>query len=267
MPAEAGVLGKANGMAFWEHTAELGKRLKIGFLTLIVSTVAAMLFPANVSFFSDPVHSYEPLVAVVLRIVREHSLPPGVRLVGLDIVSPIEIYLIAAFCFGFAIAAPVFAYEIFKFVDPALCPNERADVYPFFAAFLGLFAGGLTFGYFFLVPYGLSALLPFFSLVGAETLISVSEFYQFVFFLTLMTGLAFTFPVFLVLLVKYGIIGTRMLTKNRKYVYFGLLVAVFLITPGEGGLANFLLLSVMIVFLEIGLLVGKRYEKKGKDTH
>jgi sec-independent protein translocase protein TatC len=251
-------------MTFWGHTAELGQRLKIGIFVLVVSTVVAMVFPANLAVLKDPMQFYEPLIAVVLRAVRQQVLPSDIRLIGLELVSPIEIYLIASVFFGFVVTAPVFAFQIFRFIDPALRPNERADVYPFFAAFVGLFVGGLAFGYLFLVPYGLSALLPFFSFVGAEMVVSVGEFYQFIFFLTLMTGLAFTFPVFLVLLVKYGIMGTRALTKNRKYVYVGLLAVVFVVTPGEGGLANLFLFVTMIALLEIGLLVARRFEKKGE---
>ena len=264
MPDGLGELSKEKYMTFWEHTAELGQRLKIGIFSLVASTVVALLLPANASFFSDPIHFYEPLMAVVLRAVRKQVLPSDIHLIGLEFVSPIEIYLIASVFFGFAVAAPVFAFQIFRFIDPALRPNERADVYPFFAAFVGLFGGGLAFGYLFLVPYGLSALLPFFSFVGAEMVVSVGEFYQFVFFLTLMTGLVFTFPVFLVLLVKYGIMGTHSLTKNRKYVYVGLLVVVFIVTPGEGGLANLFLFAIMIALLEIGLLIARRFEKKGE---
>lgn len=251
-------------MTFWEHTKELGGRLKVVLYTLIISTIAMMALPANVSFFSNPFSFYEPLVGVVLRAVRAQVLPSGVKLMGMEFVAPLELYLVASFFFGLAITAPVFAYEIFRFIDPALHPHERRDVYPFLASFLVLFVVGLTFGYMFLVPYGMAALLPFFQIVGAELYISVADFYYFVFFLTLLTGLAFTFPIFLVLLVKYGIIGTKTLTKNRKYVYFGLLVLVFLITPGEGGLANFMLMAVMSVLLEIGILFARRYEKKGE---
>ena len=251
-------------MTFWEHTAELFRRLKVALFTLVISTIAMMALPANISFFSNPFSFYEPLVAVILRAIREQALPPSVKLIGVEFVAPIELYLVASFFFGLAITAPVFAYEIFRFIDPALSPHERRGVYPFLAYFLVLFVVGLTFGYMFLVPYGIAALLPFFQIVGAELYVSVADFYYFVFFLTLLTGLAFTFPIFLVLFVKYGIIGTKTLTKNRKYVYFGLLALVFLITPGEGGLANFMLFAVMIVLLEIGILFARRYEKKGE---
>jgi sec-independent protein translocase protein TatC len=251
-------------MTFWEHTGELVKRLKVALFTLVISTVAMMVLPSNISFFSDPFSFYEPLVAVVLRAIRAQVLPPGVKLMGIEFVAPLELYLIASFFFGLAITAPVLAYEIFRFIDPALYPNERRAVYPFLASFLVLFVVGLIFGYLVLAPYGIAALLPFFQIVGAELYISVSDFYYFVFFLTLLTGVAFTFPIFLVLFVKFGIIGTKTLTKNRKYVYVGLLVLVFLITPGEGGLANFMLMAVMVVLLEVGILFARRYEKKGE---
>jgi sec-independent protein translocase protein TatC len=251
-------------MTFWEHTEELIRRLKIVLYTLVISTVVMMVLPANPSFISNPLGYYEPLVAVVLRTIRERALPQGVKLIGLEFVAPIELYLIASFFFGVAITAPVLAYEIFKFIDPALYPHERRDIYPFLTSFLVLFVSGLILGYMILVPYGLAALLPFFQIAGAEPYISVSSFYYFVFFLTLMTGLVSTFPVFLVLFAKYGIIETKMLTKNRKYVYVGLMILVFLITPGEGGLANFMLLAVMVALFEAGIFFAKRYEKKGE---
>jgi threonine dehydrogenase-like Zn-dependent dehydrogenase len=47
--------------------------------------------------------------------------------------------------------------------------------------------------------------------------------------ITILTGAMFTFPAFFVLLVKYGIIGTQMLTKNRKYLYIGLFIIINII--------------------------------------
>jgi sec-independent protein translocase protein TatC len=115
----------------------------------------------------------------------------------------------------------------------------------------------------FLTPYLMQAMVVFFPLLGAEKVISVMDFYTLVLLTTLATGIIFTFPVFLVLLVKYGVISTNIITKNRKYVYAGLLIICMLITPGEGGIANFMLFVPMAILLEGGLLFAKRYEKKG----
>jgi len=256
-------------MSFWEHTEELLRRLKVAFYTLVISTAVMLVFPANLSsLFSNPsdfFEYYEPLVSVVLRVVREQALPEGVRLIGVELTSPIELYFLASFVMGVAISAPVFAYEIFKFIDPALYPHERREIFPFMLAFLGLLVAGMIFGYVVVVPFGISALLPFFSITGAEFFISVADFYYLVFFLTLVTGLVFTFPVFLVILVKYRIVGTATFTKRRKYVYLALLIIVFAITPGSSPSANFILFVAMIILFEAGVFFAKRYEKEAGE--
>lgn len=253
-------------MTFWEHTEELAKRLKLPLYILIISTVVIMVFPANfTSFFGQPFkffQYYEPLVSVALKVIREQALPQGVKLIGVELTSPIELYFLASFFLGIAITAPVFAYEIFRFIDPALYPHERRDIYPFMLAFLVLLIAGMFFGYTILVPFGISALLPFFSITGAELLISVTDFYYFVFFLTIVTGLAFTFPVFLVILVKYGVIGTDTFTERRKYIYLGLLIIVLIITPGSSPASNFMLFAAMILLFEGGIFFAKRYERE-----
>ena len=259
-------LSKERDMTFWEYTEELAKRLKVAFYTLIISTAIIMVLPANITpLFSDPLvffEYYEPLVAVILRIVREQALPEGVKLIGLEFASPIELYFVASLFFGLATSAPVFAYEIFKFIDPALYPHERREIYPFMFAFMALFISGMIFSYMILVPFGISALLPFFSITGAELLVSVTDFYYFVFFLTIVAGLAFTFPVFLVILVKYRIISTDLFANRRKYVYLALMIIVFIITPGASPASNFILFAVMIILFEGGIFFAKRYEKE-----
>lgn len=249
-------------MSFWDHTEELARRLKVVIYMLAISTVAAMVFPANMSFLNNPFEFYEPLIAVILRTMKDQVLPPEVRLIGLEFVAPIELYVMASFVFGLAITFPVFAYEVFRFVDPALYPHERRDIYPFLSSFLTLFILGLVFGYFVLTPSVIRATIPFFSAVGAEPTISIMDFYMLLFSTTLITGLTFTFPVFLVLLVKYGVMETSVLRNNRRYLYAAMFIFVCILTP-DGALANFLLFFPMVALLEGGILVARRYEKRG----
>ncbi|MEM0008352.1 MAG: twin-arginine translocase subunit TatC [Candidatus Bathyarchaeia archaeon] len=250
-------------MSFWDHTKELIRRLKVVLYTLVISTVLMMVLPSNFSFFSNPFEFYEPLVAVILKFVREQALPQGVKLIGLEFVAPIELYFVASFILGLAISAPVLAYEIFRFIDPALYPHERRDVYPFMSAFLLLFVIGIVFGYEVLTPVLMRATIPFFTVVGAEPIISVMDFYTIVFVTTIVTGACFTFPVFIVLLAKYGIMGTQTLRKRRVYLYLALFVITALITPDGGPIADLLLFIPMLVLVELGILFARRYEKKG----
>lgn len=264
MQKDAAGSSKEKQMTFWEHTEELARTLKSAIYTFVAATIIAMVLPADLSFLSDPMGSFRPLIGVVLIAIRNQVLPPDVVVIGGGITDPIELYAIASIVFGFAVAVPVFAYKVYRFIDPALYSHERNDVYPFMGSFMSLFIFGLIFGYLVITPYIISALLMFFPMVGAEPIININDFYFNVFTSTLLTGAIFTFPVFLVLLVRYGIIKTSLLTKNRKYVYAALLILVFIITPGEGGIANFLLFFPLIILLEGGILVAKRYEKQGK---
>jgi len=265
MPENTKETPKDRPLSVWEHMDELARRLKIVLYALVISTVAMMILPANPSFLRNPLQFYDPLVAVILRSIREQALPPNVELIGLELTAPIQLYVIASFIFGLAITIPVFAYEVYRFIDPALLPNERGNVYPFIVAVSFLFVIGALFGYRVLTYYLIWGMFPFFSAVGAELVISVMDFYNLLFIITLVTGLTFTFPVFFVLLVKYGIVSTGIFTRNRTYLYAGLFILTMILTP-DGGfpLGNLMMWAPMVLLMEIGIFFARRYEKKGE---
>jgi len=248
-------------MPFWDHLSELAKRVKVIFYVLIVSTVLFMALPADLSFLANPLEFYDPLVALFLRQIRAQVLPPEVKLIGYELTAPMELYLIGSFIFGFVVTIPVVAYEIYRFIDPALYPSERRAVYPFVLSFTALFLAGAAFGFVVVMPLTLWALFRFFPAVGAEQIISIMDFYNMVFVSTVLCGLAFTWPVFFVLLVKFGLVGTSMISKNRKYVYAGLFIGIMFITTDGGPLVDGMLLLPMIVLTETALYFGRRIEK------
>lgn len=248
-------------MPFWDHVNELAKRLKVVLYVLIFSTVLFMVLPSNLVSVGNPFEFYDPLVALVLRQIRALVLPPDVTLIGYELTAPMELYLIASFVFGFAVTIPVVGYEIYRFVDPALYPHERAAVYPFVLSFTALFVLGAAFGFMVIMPLTIWALFRFFTVVGAEQVISIMDFYNMVFVSTIFCGLTFTWPVFFVLLVRFGVVGTSMISKNRKYVYPGLFIVIMFITTDGGPLVDLMLLLPMVLLTEGAIFFGRRYEK------
>ena len=253
-------------MPFWDHVSELAKRLKVILYVLIVSTILFMALPSNLSFLSNPLQFYDPLVALILRQIRAQMLPPNVMLIGYELTVPMELYLIASFIMGFGVSIPVLAYEIYRFIDPALYPHERKAIYPFVLSFTALFVIGATFGYDILTPFMIWALFPFFTAVGAERIISIMDFYNMVFVSTLMSGLIFTWPVFFVLLVRFGVLRTSMISSNRKYVYAAMYIITAFGTPDGGPLADLMLFIPMVVLTETAVYFGRRYEKSRPMT-
>ena len=104
------------------------------------------------------------------------------------------------------------------------------------------------------------ALLPFYVVVGAEAIMSIMDFYNMVFIITLLSGFSFTTPLFFVLLVKYNILSTSIVTKNRMYIYGGIYLVCACITP-DGGPGSMIMVMPLVLLTELGVLVAKRYEK------
>jgi len=250
---------------FISHLTELASRLKIILYSLLVTTTIFMVIPANAEFLREPFAFYNPLIGLVLKQVTRDVLPSGVILIAGEFTAPIEIYLIASLLMGIVTSAPVIGYEIYRYVDPALYPEERKAVYPFVISFTALFIVGSLFGYKILAPFMLWAMIPFFTLTGAAPIIHVMDFYSLVFITTLTSGFSFTMPVFFVLLVKFGIIKTSYVTTRRKYIYAALYIITAIITPDGGPIADIALFVPMAILLEVAVFFGRRIEGKRRE--
>jgi sec-independent protein translocase protein TatC len=245
---------------FWGHFAELAKRLKVVIYTFIIATIVMLVLPGKTDFFVMT-GDYQPLMSVFLRTIREMTLPQDVQLIAIDMADPIMLYFFAALVFSIGITMPVLAYEIYKFVDPALYKHEKKAIYPFVAVVSVLFIIGALFGFFVLFPAFVFSMFPFFTAVGAEMIFSIMNFYNMLFFTIIIGGVIFTIPAFFVLLVKFGVIHTNMFSQKRKYVYLGIVVLAMLITPGATPQGNLFLSIALIALFEISMFAGKRYER------
>ena len=83
-----------------------------------------------------------------------------------------------------------------------------------------------------------------------------------IFFTVLISGVLFTIPAFFVVLVKFGIIHTKTITKQRKYIYAGLAIAAMVISPGASPIGDLYLFIALLALVEVSVFVGKRYEGK-----
>jgi sec-independent protein translocase protein TatC len=222
--------------------------------------IVMLVLPANSDFFALT-SNYQPLVSLFLNYIRTLILPPDVKLFTSAFSDAITLYVYAAILFAVIISLPVFAYEVFKFIEPALYAKEKKALYPFIASVTALFIGGALVGFYFLSPIFVSSMLAFYTTVGAEMLVPIMDFYSVLLFTILISGLIFTLPVFFVLFVKFGVINTRIFTKNRKYVYAGLVIVSLLISPGATPQGDLFLFIILAVLFEVSILVGKYFER------
>lgn len=250
--------------SFWGHVNELAKRMKPVLINFLAATFLMLLLPANADFLATT-NNYQPLVSVFLNTARNYVLPVNVKLYAIQISDPITLYAVAAVLFGAAFTVPLFSYELYKFVDPALFDNERKSVYPFVTIVSGLFVAGCLFGFFFLFPAFINSMFPFFSAVGAELMFSIMDFYNLLFFTIIISGFIFTIPPFFVMLVKFNIIKPSMFRNKRKWIYLGMGVAALFISPGATPQGDLVLFLALAGLFEASMLAARRYESNNSS--
>ena len=143
-------------------------------------------------------------------------LPPDAKLFANSMSDPITLYVYAALVFAIGITLPIFAYEAYKFIDPALYQHERKAIFPFVSIVTALFAVGTVFGFFFLAPSFIQGFFPFYDAVNAVKMFPITDFYNTIFFTIIISGVLFTFPAFFVLLVKFGDITYKNNHQTKK---------------------------------------------------
>ena len=249
----------ADSLSIREHLNELKNRVKVVFLSYAGLLAIFLLAPANPYSFLSLTGTYVPFVSFFLSRVRLDLLPPGWELIPGGITSPLEVYLIASAILAAVFNAPIFAYEVMKFVTPALTENEKGFLYPFVASSTGLFVVGVLFGYFFLAKFLFIAIAPFFVTAQVtQPLINVADFFSIVFLTIGMSGLAFTSPVYVFALIRFRIISPSTFRRNRVIIWFVVYVATAIVTPDGGPILDLILFIPIIALLEVAVWLGGR---------
>lgn len=247
-------------MGLWDHLRELKGRLKMIIIAYAASLVFWLIIPAGdfdpAALFTG---MYRPMISIVLN--NAQGLTGGkMRIIAGAMTAPLEIYFLASAVMALITASPVVAYEIYKFVDPALRPGEKNTLSKFMMAFVALFVGGAAIGYFVLMPAIIRFMTYFANVVGAEPIITAGDYYGMVFMGVGAAALAFTTPAVFVLLVDFKILSTRAFTKNRLIVYLILYVFIAALTP-EPVVGHFGMFFPIVGMMEVSVLVGKKIER------
>ncbi|MEO1039252.1 MAG: twin-arginine translocase subunit TatC [Pseudomonadota bacterium] len=155
--------------------------------------------------------------------------------------APLEFFFVKLklALFGALIAAfPLIAYQVWSFVRPGLYKNERLAFAPFLIAAPVLFAAGIAFVYYVILPFVMGFALGQEQL-GAEgraqiqLLTRVSEYLNLVTTLILAFGISFQLPVLLSLLGKAGILTSAQLVRFWKFALVGIAAFAAFVTPPD----------------------------------
>ena len=192
-------------------------------------------------------------------IARLSAPPSGDKPVTLGIGEPFNTTIGVALMFASILALPVLLYELYGFLLPAFSPDQRRVATPLVLAIPVLFAIGVLFGYFVVLP----AAVRFFQNFNSgqfNVLVQASQYYHFVAVILLAMGLVFQVPVAILAATRAGIVTPSQLAHNRRYAILACAVIAAFI-PGD---AITLLLETVPLYLlfEGSVLLARVVERR-----
>ena len=262
-----------------EHLAELRTRLIRSVLALVVGIVLAFVVA-------------EPILQFLLAPIEETLRNLGDPAPTLQYTSPQE-YLFTLFrismVFGFALAFPVIAHQLWRFVAPGLYRTEKSAFLPFILASPIMFMLGAAFAHFIVTPLAMNFFLGFADVSSifanllsgsvenlppdAAIVPETTEGVRITFFgkvneslditlkFIMAFGLCFQLPVLLTLMGKAGLVSARGLGNMRKYAMVGILVLAALVTPPDV-VTQLILFVVVYGLYEVSIQLVRMVEKK-----
>lgn len=229
---DAAELGNSE-MPIWDHLDELRERLLIAALAAGGAILTCFCFSKDLVVFLE--------APVAEQGVRFLQLSPGEFF--------FTTFKVAGYA-GLLLATPTVLYEIVAWIFPGLTQSEQKQLAPIVFGSSVLFYLGLVFAYQILTPAALQFFVQYAD--GAvESLWSIDQYFEFVLVLLLSTGLSFQVPVIQVLLGNTGIVTSKQMFSQWRYVVVGATIAAAVLTPSTDPFTQ-TLLAVPLIGLYLG---------------
>jgi sec-independent protein translocase protein TatC len=227
-----------------EHLDELRSRLIVALLALAVGFAVAFVFQDE-----------------ILRWLAE-PLPAARRgeLVTFGVTEPFFTTVKVSLVAGFAAALPVVLWQLWSFLAPAFEEHTQRVVAVCVLIATVLFAGGIAFGYYVVLPRALGFLTTYNSDLF-QIQIRASYYYTFVAYALLALGLIFNLPVFVLTLVRLGILTSQRMRRNRRIGYSVILIAAALLPTVDPVSLAFETVPLLILY-ELSIWASVFFERR-----
>lgn len=256
-------------MSFWGHIGELRVHLTRGILAIVV---AALVIGFNIEWIMDhiffgPTRNDFLTFRVINHFSREFFdtdafvLPDNFRVQQKKLFQQFNVMMSVSIFGGMIVAFPYIVWEMWKFISPALHPNERKNS-AFMINFVWiLFAIGVLIGYFLILPLAINFGLLFKISGSIEQLFDLSDYTTLFLQVVVGMGLVFLFPVIVYFLTNIGILTPSFLTTYRRHAIVLIMVVAAIITPAD--VFSMLAAAVPLLLLyEFSVLMCKRVYKR-----
>ncbi|HTP00165.1 MAG TPA: twin-arginine translocase subunit TatC [Anaerolineales bacterium] len=230
----------ATSMPLLQHLDELRQRLFRAFLVLVVTTGASFAFAQQLTdYLARPIGGIHALVSI-------------------EITENIGIFMKVALLSGFLFAMPVIVYEILAFVLPGLKPNEKRWLLLVVPLAGVLFATGVAFTWFIMLPSALPFLTGF---MGITTQVRPENYFEFTTRLMFWIGICFELPLVVMFLAKLKFVTAGQLVKWWRYAIVVTAIVAAAVTPTVDpvnmGLVMAPLIGLYVISIVLAAMVNR----------
>ena len=252
--------GSHVGMPLTEHLRELRNRLFKSGIAIVAGMVIGWIYYAEIFAWIS-----RPFTDVIAQAQADGK---DVTLALTGVADPFVLQIQVSAVAGLVLSAPVWLYQLWRFVTPGLHRNERRWAIGFVVIATPLFAAGITLAY-VVMPLGLEILLGF-TPENVENIVSVDKYLSFFLRTVLVFGVGFLTPLFIVLLNFAGILSGKRLVSWWRWIIFIVFLFSAVATP-TGDPINLALLAgpiLILVLIAVGISLlndRRRARKRGID--
>lgn len=233
-----------------EHLTELRHRLLVCIVAIVPAFALAYAF-------------HERLISRLMDLV-----PEGTPIVTLGVTEPFTTSLKVSFYAAIALVLPILLWQAWAFLAPAAGEDTQRILGLFVVLATGLFAVGVAFCYAIVLPKALSFLVDYDSELYTSQ-IRASYFLSFVALTLLAFGIAFEMPIFVLGLVRLGVLSADRLRRNRRIGYVAMLAFAILlptVDPVSLALEVAPLLVLFEVSIWIAVVMERRWERSAAEA-
>lgn len=236
-------------MSFWDHLDVLRGTLIRSLVALVVACIPGLCLRTLL---------FDGIILAPTRpdfpVYRLLGWKMQMQLINVEVSAQFFVHLRCALIAGLVLAFPYIVFELWRFVAPALYAHEKKAVKKAFGLSSLLFYTGILVGYFVVLPACLQFFMNYTVSDTVSNTITIGSYISLFGSMVLLIGIAFEFPVVILILSSLGVVSKAGLRKSRAYALIGIMTLSALITPSDP-VSMLVLTAPLYLLYEISILL------------
>jgi len=184
------------------------------------------------------------------------------ELINTTLAGQFTMHMWVALVGGLVVSFPYIAWELWRFVKPALSLKELTYSRGLVFFTSGLFITGILFGYYVICPLSINFLGTYVVSIDVKNMIEMDSYISTVTTITLASGLVFELPILIYFLTKIGLVTPTFMRTYRKHAIVVILLLAAVITPSPDVTSQMLVAIPIYILYEISVFVSAYVMKK-----